>query len=171
MYAPMSLYTMRTPGSVSSGVENMSLARLSGSCVISSYALNAGNPDVCVSRWRTVTRSLFGPVHVGDVALQRRVEIDAMLLDQLHHRRGQPDDLRERRQVPERVVIRPRRGCPIELADAIFGEDAVVRSDDGERAREGAVGARAVQDVFDAVLKGRTQGRRSRWGRCRLRVS
>jgi len=65
MYAPMSLYTMMRPGSESSGVANISLARLSGSCVISSYALNDGSPDVWVNRWRTVTRSLFGPVHDG----------------------------------------------------------------------------------------------------------
>ena len=41
---------MMRPGSESSGVVNISVARLSGSCVISSYALNAGSPEACVSK-------------------------------------------------------------------------------------------------------------------------
>jgi hypothetical protein len=143
----------------------MSLARLSGSCVISSYALKAGSPDVGeqIANGDTVlVRS--GPL--GDAEAAAAIDVEAGVVEAEDVGGGAVDDdelVVVARQVPQRALIRSRRGCPIELADAIFGEDAVVRSDDGERAREGAVGTGAVQHVFDAALKRRAQGRCGGW--------
>ena len=63
--APMSLYTMRTPGSVSSGVAMQSSRIESATPPPCSAGLHAGRPLWCVIRCRTVTFSLLAPVHSG----------------------------------------------------------------------------------------------------------
>ena len=85
----MSEYTMRTPGSVSSGVAYASASAEAASVASLYSGRQAGSPEECVSRSRTVTFSLFGPGPAGEVALHRRVEVDLVLLHELHHGRRQ----------------------------------------------------------------------------------
>src|SRR5690349_22921456 len=97
----------------------------------------------------TDSHALFvrtGPIR--QVALHGRVDVDAPLLDELHDRCRHADDFAERRQIPDRVFIRSRAGCPIELTHAIFGDDAIMRTDDRECAGKRAVGAGPVEDAL-----------------------
>ena len=67
-----------------------------------------------------------------DVPLERSVEIDAMLLDELHHRARNAQHFRQRRDVPQRVLVRRRTGFPVQVAHRILGDDAIARPNDGD---------------------------------------
>jgi len=81
-----------------------------------------------------------------NVALQRCVELDSSLLIQLHDRRGHPDHLRERRQVPQGMLVRYRAVRPVEMTDAVFRERSGMRSHHRVRSRERAIGLCTPQD-------------------------
>ena len=179
MYAPMSLYTIFAPGIVSSGVANMSFARLSGSCVISSYALNAGKPgrvrEQIANRHAILVRA--GPrrgdsVCTGASRSTRPCATSCIIAV------VRPIDLRERREVPQRVLVRRRTRRPVEVADGVLRDDAVARADDGDRARKRAVARGAVQDAASPnresrprrdwrVAVGKAIGFARRWRRVR----
>ena len=68
-----------------------------------------------------------------------------MAADELHDPARQTHDLRERREVPERVFVGHRAGRPIDSTDSVLRENTGVVSDDRDRTREGAVGDGAIQ--------------------------
>ena len=99
-----------------------------------------------------------GPGPRRDIALQRRVEIDAMLFDELHDRARHTQDLRQRRDVPQRMLVGRWTRRPVQMADGILRDDSVACSDDSDRAGKRAVGKRGVEDATDRHLNRRIAG-------------
>ena len=90
-----------------------------------------------------------------EIPLNGRIEIDLVLLDELHHRRGHRDDFGERGHVPHRAVCRRWGAGPVEMSGAVFRQNAIVRPDDGERAGERAVGDGAIERGAHRVVQRR----------------
>ena len=115
MYAPMSLYTIPRRVACRAASRRTARAPLSGDVRHSSYALNAGSPDVCVSRCRTVTCSLFGPsTPAGSAVPARRGR--RCPARQLHDRGGRPttfvSDARSHSVFSSGAARVPSRGGP-----------------------------------------------------------
>ena len=96
---------------------------------------------------------LAGPLKRGDVALDGRVEVDLPGVHQDHHRRGQSDHLRQRREVVDRCC---GDGPPI--VDAVVTDrrnnDVLVgAADHDHRAGECAVDLRTeiIQDRVETT--------------------
>ena len=103
---------MRAPGTVSSGVANTSARGRVGSRRFLVQRPPGREPDECVSRWRTVTRSLFRPVHPGGSAAPARRDRTRPCSTSCITAVVMPTTLVSDCEVPDRVLVGPARRAP-----------------------------------------------------------
>ena len=86
------------------------------------------------------------PGELGDVLLDRRLEVETSLFLELHRRCRGPDHLAQRGHVPHGVLVGDGRCGPVEVPDTHAGVDLLAAPHHRVRAGVGAVGEPSKED-------------------------